>query len=285
MIERCDHKKFIFESRNILLDSSKSYYSYLNLDNYRQTVVWIASCAKRASTEARKNAFFQFGSTTGSAKYPKYRSAKDSDVESMLPRPVVCCRPNQLGWYIQKQPWLIDLVSDIEHYTIMYIKANKRIFPHAEELLVQLKKFKDGVDKNLLICDSIFNQMIMIGELDTNGDMNLHVDKEDAISCILHLGEVKKGGSTNYYSGLKAGKNIPSSMNGHLVHSVPFEHGRLQIGLYKDVIHGVDAWEGSRITIDFNTKISVLNHFSIFGNKFTNQFKVAGYPAGKFVAD
>ena len=284
MIERCDHKKFSFESRNILLDSSKSYYSYLHLDNYRETVVWIASCAKRASTDSRKNPFFQFGSTTGSAKYPKFRASKDSDAESMLPRPVVCCRPNKLGWHLQQHSWLIDLVSDIETYTILYIKENRNFFPHAEELLLQLHDFKHGVDSNLLICETFFNQMIMIGELDRNGDMNLHVDKEDAVSCVLHLGEVNKGGSTNYYNGLKAGKNVPASFNGDLVHSVPFEHGRLQIGLYKDVIHGVDSWEGSRITIDFNTKISVLNHYSIFGNQFTDQFKDAGYPAGNFLA-
>ena len=43
-----------------------------------------------------------------------------------------------------------------------------------------------------------------------------HIDKDDAIACILHLGKVSSGGSTNYFDGLKAGKNVPSIMNGKL---------------------------------------------------------------------
>ena len=290
-IQRCDLKVFAFESRNILRDKSKSYYNYLSLNNYEETFSLLTSCAKRSSTEARKNNFYQYGSTLGSAKYPKFRILvpeklpKGDDVyEPMLPRPVVCCRPNNLGWYLQKEQWLIDLVSDIETYTLSYLERNKKYIPHAKELMNQLLKFKHEVDKNLLICHTIFNQMIVIGELEKNTDMKVHIDKDDAIACILHLGKVSSGGSTNYFDGLKAGKNVPSIMNGKLVHSVPFEHGRLQIGMYKDIVHGVDYWEGTRITIDFNTKLSILNHYSLFENKYMDQFKDAGYPSGHFCA-
>lgn len=289
-IQRCDYKVYVFESLNILSDSSKSYYNYLKLDNYEKTVNRISSCSKRSRTEARKNSFYQFGSTMGSAKYPKFRREIDSCgdkkiySESMLPRPVVCCRPSNLGWSMQKEPWLIDLVRDLEQYTISYIERHSHCIPHANEFIKQLMQFKHGVDRNLLICNSIFNQMIMIGEMKQNSNINLHVDKDDAISCILHLGKVTSGGSTNYYNGLKAGKNVPTCLNGQLVHSVPFEHGRIQIGFYKDIVHGVDHWEGPRITLDFNTKIGVLNHFCIYGNRYTNQYKQAGYPPGNFVA-
>lgn len=269
-------------------DKSKSYYNYLSLDNYEQTFGLLSSCVKRSTTEARKNKFYQYGSTTGSAKYPKFRTYFDGTkkrfVDSMLPRPVVCCRPNRLGWHVQKQTWLIDLVSDIEQYMIAYLRKYRHVIPHAKESIEQLLHFKNGVDSNLLICNSIFNQMILIGELNNSGDMKLHIDKDDAISCILHLGEVKSGGNTMYYNGLRAGKNIPVCNNGNLMHSVPFEHGRLQIGMYKDVVHGVSQWEGTRLTLDFNTKISVLNHYSLFGNYYINQFKDAGYPNGDFVA-
>ena len=272
-------------------DKSKSYYNYLSLDNYEETFALLTSCAKQSSTEARKNKFYQFGSTLGSAKYPKFRVSSLEKIqkgkkewEPMLPRPVVCCRPNKLGWHLQKQQWLIDLVSDIEKHTILYLKKNSQYIPHANELIIQLLEFKNGVDKNLLICNSIFNQMIVIGEINKNTDMKLHMDKDDAISCILHLGKVSSGGSTNYYDGLKAGSNIPSCMNGKLVHSVPFEHGRLQIGMFKDIVHGIDYWKGTRITIDFNTKLSILNHYSLFHNQYMDQFKVAGYLCGNFCA-
>ena len=290
-IQQCDLKSFVFESRNMLRDKSKSYYNYLSLNNYEETFALLTSCSKRSNTEARKNNFYQYGSTQGSAKYPKFRISSldklpkgDKCYEPMLPRPVVCCRPQNLGWHLQKQKWLIDLVRDIETYTLSYLQNNYKCIPHAKQLMNQLLKFKQDVDKNLLICNSIFNQMIVIGELNKSTDMKLHIDKDDAIACILHLGKVSLGGSTNYYDGLKAGKNVPSCMNGKLVHSVPFEHGRLQIGMYKDIVHGVDYWEGTRITIDFNTKLSILNHYSMFQTKYTNQFKDAGYPSGEFCA-
>ena len=56
--------------------------------------------------------------------------------------------------------------------------------------------------------------MILIEELGISGNMDLHIDKDDAISCILHLEKVSKGESTNYFNVLKAGENVPSCLNG-----------------------------------------------------------------------
>jgi len=81
-----------------------------------------------------------------------------------------------------------------------------------------------------------------------DGQMPLHFDERDIISCVFHLGKVKSGGSTSYYSGSSPDKP------GCRIHQVPFKHGTLQIGFFNQVLHGVDEWDGQRCGIQVNIK-------------------------------
>ena len=49
-------------------------------------------------------------------------------------------------------------------------------------------------------------------------------DEEDIITALFHLGKPTSGGATIYYSGVD--KKDP----GKLIHTIPFQHGCLQIG-------------------------------------------------------
>lgn len=289
-IRRCDFKTYVFSTRNILLDKNTSYYKYLRSSRYRQTFSQISQATNRSSSNSRKNVFYQFGSTNGYSTTPRFEPTRDgkspngNKYQPMLPRPIVSCRPGNKGYKLLQQNWLIDLIKEIEEHTISYLIRFQNEISHGNELLKQLLDFRENVDKNILVCGTIFNQMIVIGKLDHNSEIVNHVDKDDAISCILTLGDITSGGATNYYDGLKAGTNVPTYMNGNLMHSVPFQHGRLQIGNYRDIVHGVSKWEGTRITIDLNTKIGILNHYCVYNNYFLNQYKEAGYPSGEFCA-
>ena len=68
--------------------------------------------------------------------------------------------------------------------------------------------------------------------------MIIHFDERDIISCILYLGEVQSGGGTSYYSG-----DSPNNP-GNKIHTVPFQHGTLQVEFFNKLLHGVDEWEG-----------------------------------------
>ena len=81
-----------------------------------------------------------------------------------------------------------------------------------------------------------------------DGEMPIHFDERDLISCVFHLGKVSKGGSTSYYEGTRPEKP------GKRIHQVPFFHGTLQIGFFNKILHGVHDWVGQRCGIQLNIK-------------------------------
>ena len=101
--------------------------------------------------------------------------------------------------------------------------------------------------------------------------MPLHLDKNDLLSCILTLGEIESGGATQYYSGNKI------ENNNKLLHTVEFDHGQIQIGWYDEIIHGVQSWIGTRLTINFNIKIPLIQHFKEEGSAFYDKYVCSGY--------
>ena len=101
--------------------------------------------------------------------------------------------------------------------------------------------------------------------------MPLHLDKNDLLSCILTLGEIESGGATQYYSGNKI------ENNNKLLHTVEFDHGQIQIGRYDEIIHGVQSWIGTRLTINFNIKIPLIQHFKEEGSAFYDKYVCSGY--------
>ena len=129
--------------------------------------------------------------------------------------------------------------------------------------------------------------MAVIGNLSTNGNLvSKHMDKDDFITVLFHIGQPLYGGGTNYYAGLisdKYGtltKHIPcqhgqplygggtnyytglqSDKHGTLTKHIPCQHGCLTIGRFDKIIHSGEAWKGSSGCINFNLKQKVLEHF------------------------
>lgn len=110
-----------------------------------------------------------------------------------------------------------------------------------------------------------------------DGEMPIHFDERDLISCVFHLGKVSKGGSTSYYEGDKPDKP------GRRIHQVPFLHGTLQIGFFNKIMHGVDDWVGQRCGIQLNIKKDVLKHFVKYGTFHYDKYRMTDYPQGPIV--
>ena len=120
--------------------------------------------------------------------------------------------------------------------------------------------------------------MTVFGTIDKkDGDMPLHFDERDVISCVFHLGSVKRGGEICYNDGQS--QKIP----GKQIHKVSFRHGTLQIGFSNKVLHGVKDWEGQRCGIQLNIKKDVLQHFIQFGCEHYGKFRITGYPQGPII--
>ena len=110
-----------------------------------------------------------------------------------------------------------------------------------------------------------------------DGEMPIHFDERDIISCVLHLGKVLHGGATSFYSGDK------SDEPGDKIYQVPFVHGTLQISFFNHVLYGVDDWEGQRCGIQLNIKEDLLKHFIKYGTHHNDKYRLVGYPQGPIV--
>ena len=71
---------------------------------------------------------------------------------------------------------------------------------------------------------------------------------------------------------------------GREVYSMPFQHGRIQIGFFQHVIHSVKPWVGTRCLINFNLKAKLLEYFEKHDMKYYDNFIKMGCPGGTFVS-
>ena len=108
--------------------------------------------------------------------------------------------------------------------------------------------------------------------------MEAHIDDGDIICAVLHLGDVKNGGSTLYFEGSEY------SEKGKETCSIVFEHGRIQIGFFDKVYHCAQSFEGFRYALNFNSKRNVLKHFQLYGSKYYNQLVNNNYEINHFLA-
>ena len=118
------------------------------------------------------------------------------------------------------------------------------------DILKLTETCKDIIPSCLRICDSFFTMMIVVGDFSGTGEIPLHKDNDDHINAIVSVGENKiKGGMTVYYSGINA-KDV-----GEKKQSVHFNHERVQIGYFDDIIHGAEKWDnGNQCVINYCMK-------------------------------
>ena len=78
---------------------------------------------------------------------------------------------------------------------------------HEKLTLFIIQLAKKIISECLRLGDSFFTHMSVFGTVNKeDGEMPIHFDEHDLISCVFHLGKVSKGGSTSYYEGTKPEK-------------------------------------------------------------------------------
>ena len=268
-VENHDQKHFSLQ--NMLHDVTTKYYKHIKLSRYINLYYDLVKMVPSMTTPKRKLKMYIFGSTIGPSRSPKYCHKNNIEHQKMLPRPMSYCKPGSKAWNYMNQPWFCSLVKDMEMFTMQHVTKFASNCSNMNLILRRIKYIEDNIPSSLRICGTIFTQMVLVGENNISSDMPLHLDKQDLLSCILTLGDVKSGGATQYYSGDKVNNN------NKLLHEIEFVHGRIQIGQYDKIVHGVQSWIGTRLTVNLNIKIPLIQHFEMEGSSFYDKYVSSGY--------
>ena len=246
------------------------------MDRFKNTYNMLSKGGIQMRTKKRSQKMFIFGGTIGASRYPLY--LKDGK-KKMLPRPVVLCRPGNIGYNMMKNmTWLQELSKDIEDLCIHHLSTQNDI--SSKSILDKIHLSKKCIPSSLRICNTCFTQMAMVGDVNTEGYINNHIDKKDLISGILTLGEKNiTGGSTQYFQQINLfEQNTPSRTTMILSQEVPFQHGRVQIGCFDKITHGVSKWSGgTRMTLNFNLKKPILDFFLSNEKEYYQIYEQSGY--------
>ena len=270
-----------FSIIQLLNEKNKNYYNNLSKMGYKGTLKKLMSVAYKQYNKKRLIANYMLGSTIFVSQYPKFWNEYDQTY-SMLPRPYKNCQTNGKAQKMLNEQWLKNLIFDITIYCRLHLQ--QMLFKSKKEndkektmeilYIIKLINFAENrIPQSLRLGQTFFTQLVIVGDMIQNENQILsHFDEEDIISCIVTLGDLRTGGETIYYNGIK--QNVSSDIE----MKIPFQHCRLQIGSFDKILHGVSPWVGPRITLNFNLKKKIVNHFQLFGNKYYGQYENDGYP-------
>ena len=122
--------------------------------------------------------------------------------------------------------------------------------------------------------------MIVVGgPTENNGDIFIHLDKDDYITALVSMGTDNViSGDTYYYEKIDKERFI-------LVRSIKFKHLNIQIGQFDKVFHGTSQWQNNlRGVLSFSLQKDLLNHFETFGMTYYSQYALVNYSSGDFTA-
>ena len=123
--------------------------------------------------------------------------------------------------------------------------------------------------------------MMMLGNLkyEVNSEIKAHIEEEDIVTALFHIGEPKSGGSTLYFNGAS------SKNKGKIQYIVPFQHGRLQVGFFNETVHAGGEWQDIRGGINFSLKRNILRFFQDKElSKHYDQYGRVRFPSDNIVA-
>lgn len=199
----------------------------------------------------------------------------DTGTKSPLPRPYAQNRKmDKYEHNPTKYEFFCRFVEQAEIFVLKHLLEVHQFDKSTErrKLLKRILRLKRIVPKSARVCNSIFTQLVVIGDGQRDKNISGHKDQKDLVSVIITFGHVESGGSTQYLDD-----------KGLLLMDVPFMSGRIQVGCYDNVYHKVPQWKGERTTFNLNVKKQVLEHFEKYGQRFYKQFEDSGYKNG-FVA-
>lgn len=276
---RDNNQKEVLCSINLLNSCNSNLYEpFWNICSYINTYNNVRKSGTYLKKSRRGIAMYLFGSTIGATRFPLYY--KDNSYHN-LPRPYCDFKPGLKARQYTDSKWFTTFVQDIEKCVIYFLREMYPDKKKAKLTLFKIAQAKKMIPHNCRISGTFFNHMTFLGNLnrDCTSMIDVHKDDEDIITALFHLGKPKSGGNTNFYSG--DSKEDP----GKLIYTTEFQHGRLQIGFFDNVLHSASGWEGYRGGINLNLKKNVLKFFNDPTlSKFYNKYESDGFPSSNYIA-
>ena len=218
------------------------------------------------------------GSTIGAARYPRFFNPV-SKTNSMLPRPVVNSRPGGLSFTLYQKPWFKEMAKIMENCLFSHLNSLDKTIEYNNGLIKSIEVAKT-IPKSLCVCGTIFHQLFIVTSNKTFKEIKPHKDQNDLVNCLLTLGVTVNGGDVIFYEDdLKSYDKMKSKRI-----SIPWEHGRILIGNFNEVLHSVEPWDGSLFFLNFAIKIPILKHFEQHGTKYYDQYEKENFPSKDFLA-
>lgn len=293
---RNDNQEFHFILSNLYsLDCYDDIHQSFDLDNYKLTLNKLTELLMDSKSKNKKRGVTNYviGCTTAAGgTFPMFVNAKSKKGRSYIPRPYWSCLPDSLVSILLNSDMFSKFLKGISNLTIKLLikqlknyqsKVTDKNKHYIQLLKLQLDTIffiKKHVPASLLVGESFFTQMAMVGDtvLTKHNGMNPHVDDKDLLSVVVTLGNVTSGGCTIYYNGTS------ENNKGKAIAVIPFQHGRIQIGNFSEIVHSVSGWEGNRITLNFNIKSHIVNHFREHSDFFYSQFVQSNFQKLNFLA-
>lgn len=219
------------------------------------------------------------GSTTYAGMTPRFVDYFNKI--HMLPRPYRATIDNS---HLLMKLWIGAFIIDLAELTLhnlrqqrdyFQLKGMNDLYNLVNEIILDIEFCIDNVPLDLRLYGTFFTQATIVGSaFDVTHSMPPHLDKCDIITCLVTFGTNMIGGSTVYFNEKK-----PKDANiDNFSLEIPFMHGRIQIGTYCTIVHGISNWEGTRMSLSLNMKRKVINHFRNYGNYFFQQYKDENFP-------
>ena len=273
----------------------KNLSHLFDLENYQSTIAELTTELAKQKVENKRRGITNylmgctmFGGNTG----PKHINPLKENKESMIPRFYKTSYPGSRVANYLNNSYFRELVlslselterllySQLVYYQLLGDDRDLEYIQLLQQQLDTIQFVKEHIPSELRVCGSIFTQGVVVGDATSTNKNGIHphLDSNDVLSCVITLGNVDEGGSTVFYSGLTEKKK------GTIKKIVPFQHGRIQIGNFSQVVHAVTTWKNNRVTLNFNIKKDIVKHFRDRTDKYYNQWKESNYERKYFVA-
>jgi len=164
----------------------------------------------------------------------------------------------------------MSISSMVHNLTYKYLQKYSKFDTATMKVLEMFEQSMKILPQSIKVCGTAFSHINMTVVPDGES-MNIHVDEDDIFTAVLHIGNVVEGGETNFYDGLSADNA------GNIVHQEAFAHGKVQIGYFDKVYHGVSKYKGERYGLNFIMKKNVFEHFDKYGTMFYSKLVDRSY--------
>ena len=218
----CDGTKITLCKTNLLDKSSeREFIPYFSENSFSKTLQRLIKYGEYVKTKEHNTPMYCFGSTIMCTRFPKFFSEGKPQI---LPRPYRTLKPGSKGYDIIRSTLMQSFLKEVEYHVLHYLHNMCKDKALRKMTLFNIELAKKIIPEYLRLGDTFFTHMSVFGTVNkADGQMRIHFDERDLISCVFYLGQTIKGGATSFYAGSKAEEP------GDCVHQVPFRHGNLQI--------------------------------------------------------